>query len=251
MSLQAKRGDISDRSIVTGQTDWKHAGKFIPKERQSQRWLADQGAAHPDTTHNITIINSNRLPNLNTRASQNPEGRWRVGFLLTLLIKDNEAISDYTHKNLQDVDNSLAPSNFCWIPPGWLFSANKVPPEPESDISLGLPGNSYKYLSIITVRAAGQPRLSAKRLQEMDVAGWAQLLISERVQLSWQVERCRTVSERGIIQDISRPVRHSEESWEPPKTMNIKQKHPSDCCIFCPVCSGCARLAVTVQDVLK
>lgn len=107
-----------------------------------------------------------------------------MGFLLTLLIKDNEAISDYTHKNLQDVDNSPAPSNFYRIPPGLLFSTNKVPPEPESDVSLGLPGNSYKYLSIITVRATGQPRLSAKRLQEMDVAGWAQLLISEQVQLS-------------------------------------------------------------------
>lgn len=36
MSLEAKGRDTADRSIVMGQTDWKHAGKIILKERQSQ-----------------------------------------------------------------------------------------------------------------------------------------------------------------------------------------------------------------------
>lgn len=35
------------------------------------------------------------------------------------------------------------------------FSSNKVSLEPDFDVSLGLPGNSYKYLSIIRARASG------------------------------------------------------------------------------------------------
>lgn len=52
-------GDITDRSIVTGQTDWQHAVKFIPKHRQSQHRWTDHIGINPAMTHNISIINSN------------------------------------------------------------------------------------------------------------------------------------------------------------------------------------------------
>lgn len=54
-------------------------------------------------------------------------------------------------KTYGDVDQSTA-AEFCRL----TSSPNKVSLEPEFDISLGLPGNSCKYLSIIRARAAGE-----------------------------------------------------------------------------------------------
>lgn len=69
MSLEAKGRDTADRSIVMGQTDWKHAGKIILKERQSQHWRTDQRGTAPAMTHNIIIIDSRSLSNPDNKTS--------------------------------------------------------------------------------------------------------------------------------------------------------------------------------------
>lgn len=125
-----QRRDTTDGSMATGQTDWKHAGKFIPKERQSQLRWTDQRGTNPAVIRNISIINSNPLSNPNTKANRYLWECLRVNFLLAALTTNNKAISGRTHKNVRRLIDShmlcnsyptLAPSISCWILPGWLL----------------------------------------------------------------------------------------------------------------------------------
>lgn len=70
MSSKAKRRDIGARSIVTGQTNWRHAGKFVPKDFPKENTDGQtEEARNPAMTRPISIINANPLSNQNTEAN--------------------------------------------------------------------------------------------------------------------------------------------------------------------------------------
>lgn len=80
---------MANGSIVTGQTDWKHAGKFIPEEMRQQRGRADQSGTNPTMTHYISIINSSPASDPNTKANRYV---WKSCFPLAALTTNDGAI---------------------------------------------------------------------------------------------------------------------------------------------------------------